>query len=104
MGPRASICIRFGPRLLAKISSAHDGTKKAKDAKSKATDKEDKVERGVEEDNEGEEGEGQGEGQEGDEGKGQRGKAEIAAALAAQVPVNIEKDGNPMVVWGHSHA
>ena len=69
---------------------------KAKDANSKATDKEDKVERGVDEDNEGEDGEGQGEGQEGDEGKGQRGKAEIAAALAAQVPVK-EKDGNPRV-------
>ena len=38
----------------------------AKDAQSKATDKEGKVERGVDEDNEGEEGEGQGEGQEGD--------------------------------------
>ena len=69
-----------------------------KDAKSKATDKEDKVERGVEEDNEGEEGEGQGEGQEGDEGKGQRGKAEIAAALAAQLPVEIAKHGN--LWWG----
>ena len=32
----------------------------AKDAQGKATDKEDKVERGVDKDNEGEEGEGQG--------------------------------------------
>ena len=61
------------------------------------------MERGVDEDNEGEEGEGQGEGQEGDEGKGQRGKAETAAALAAEVPSNIEKDGDPLLV-GHSHA
>ena len=52
----------------------------------------------MDDDNEGEEGEGQGEGHEGAEGKGQRGKAEIAAALAAQVPVKMEKDGNPMVV------
>ena len=41
--------------------------------------------------------------QEGDEGKGQRGKAETAAALAAQVPVKIEKDGNPTVA-PDSHA
>jgi hypothetical protein len=34
------------------------------------------------------------------EGKGQQGKAEIAAALAAQVPVNMEKDGIPIVVAG----
>ena len=51
------------------------------------------MERRVEEDNEGKEGEGQGEGQEGEEGKGQRGKAEIAAVLAAQASVKM--DGEP---------
>ena len=44
----------------------------------------------MDDDNEGEEGEGQGKGQEGDEGMGQRGKAEIAAVLGAQVPVKTE--------------
>ena len=87
--------MRFGPQLLAKISSVHDGTNKAKDAQSKATDNEDKVERQAEEDNEGEEGESQGQGE---EGKGQRGKAETASALAAQASVKMDKDGNPMVV------
>ena len=55
------------------INSVHD-EKKAKDAKSKAMGKEDKVERGVVEENQGEEGEGQGEGQEGEGCEGEEGK------------------------------
>ncbi len=84
MGPRERICIIFGPWLLGRERLTHGcllwarrsvvrmmQKEKAKDAKSKATDKEGGVERGVEEDNEGEGGKGQGGGQEGEDGKGQ---------------------------------
>ena len=60
----------------------------------------DKVERGVEEDNDGEEGEGRGEGQEGEDGKGQRGKAEIAAVLAAlQLRLERPFENSPCGGW-----
>ena len=116
----------------------------AKEDESKAMDKEDKVERGVDMVNQGQEGDCEGDGQglgqgqegkgqdEGDEddgwednqgmdqdhedgegheakegngevvveGKGQQGKAERPAALAAAAPYKMDKGGNPMVGGG----